>query len=130
MDCFVVRESCPGRSGPCFPDRRSTIFLPGWSHPRRSKKKIRANRYGKTPGLGGLYLSRPFMSKNTENGIIDSILDLIGNTPLLRLSRISAGTGAEILAKLEFLNPSGSIKDRMALRMIADAEAQGRIQPG
>ena len=75
-------------------------------------------------------LSRPFMSKNTENGIIDSILDLIGNTPLLRLSRISAGTGAEILAKLEFLNPSGSIKDRMALRMIADAEAQGRIQPG
>src|SRR4030042_4862736 len=75
-------------------------------------------------------LSRLSMSKYTENGILESILDLIGNTPLLRLSRISAGTGAEILAKLEFLNPSGSIKDRMALRMIADAEAQGRIQPG
>ena len=70
------------------------------------------------------------MSKSTKTGITESILDLIGNTPLLRLSRISAGTGAQILAKLEFLNPSGSIKDRMALRMIADAEAQGQIRPG
>ncbi len=70
------------------------------------------------------------MRKNNKNGITESILDLIGDTPLLRLPRISADTGAEILAKLEFLNPSGSIKDRMALRMIVDAEAQGRIQPG
>jgi cysteine synthase A len=70
------------------------------------------------------------MSNNLQNAITESILDLIGNTPLLRLSRISADTEAEILGKLEFLNPSGSIKDRMALRMIADAEAQGRIQPG
>ncbi|MGE5123693.1 MAG: pyridoxal-phosphate dependent enzyme, partial [Acidobacteriaceae bacterium] len=70
------------------------------------------------------------MGKGTENCITESILDLIGHTPLLRLSQISAGTGAAILAKLEFLNPSGSIKDRMALRMIEDAEAQGRIMPG
>ncbi|MCL4561958.1 MAG: cysteine synthase family protein [Chloroflexi bacterium] len=70
------------------------------------------------------------MTESTEHGITESILDLIGNTPLLRLSRISAGTDARILAKLEFLNPSGSIKDRMALQMIADAEAQGRIRPG
>ncbi len=69
------------------------------------------------------------MSNNTINVITENILDLIGNTPLLRLSRISAGTGADILAKLEFLNPSGSIKDRMALRMITDAEAEGRIDP-
>lgn len=65
-----------------------------------------------------------------HSGITESILDLIGSTPLLRLSRISAGTGATILAKLEFLNPSGSIKDRMALRMIADAEAENHIRPG
>jgi len=70
------------------------------------------------------------MSNNIEHCITESILDLIGNTPLLRLSRISAGTGAEILGKLEFLNPSGSIKDRMALQMISNAEEQGRIVPG
>lgn len=70
------------------------------------------------------------MSSSIENGITESILDLIGNTPLLRLSHISQGLGVQILAKLEFLNPSGSIKDRMALRMITDAEAQGRIRPG
>lgn len=70
------------------------------------------------------------MSIQRYPGITESILDLIGNTPLLRLSRISKGTGANILAKLEFLNPSGSIKDRMALRMIEDAEKQGRIRQG
>ncbi|MEZ5823982.1 MAG: cysteine synthase A [Geminicoccaceae bacterium] len=55
---------------------------------------------------------------------------LIGNTPLLRLRRLSDETGCEILGKCEFLNPGGSIKDRAALAIIEDAERNGRIRPG
>lgn len=54
----------------------------------------------------------------------------VGNTPLLRLTRASEATGCEILAKAEFLNPGGSVKDRAALGIIRDAEARGLIQPG
>ena len=65
--------------------------------------------------------------------IKESALELIGGTPLLRLSRYAkeAGvTGAEILAKLEYLNPAGSVKDRVALAMIEDAERKGILKPG
>lgn len=62
--------------------------------------------------------------------IIDSVLEAIGNTPLLRLNRMAREGDAEILAKLEFLNPSGSIKDRIAMYMIESAEQQGLLQPG
>lgn len=59
-----------------------------------------------------------------------SVLDLIGNTPLLRLNRLSEETGCEILGKCEFLNPGQSVKDRPALGMVRDAEASGRLKPG
>ena len=59
-----------------------------------------------------------------------SILDLIGNTPLLRLRGASEATGCEILGKCEFLNPGQSVKDRAALGMIRDAEATGALRPG
>jgi len=59
-----------------------------------------------------------------------SVLDMIGNTPLLRLNRISDETGCEILGKAEFLNPGQSVKDRPALRIVRDAEAEGRLKPG
>lgn len=61
--------------------------------------------------------------------ICDSILDTIGNTPLVRLSRLAAESGidAEILAKLEFFNPLGSVKDRIGLAMIEALEREGRI---
>lgn len=62
--------------------------------------------------------------------IVDSMLDLIGNIPLVRLNRIGRETGAEILVKPEFLNPSGSIKDRIAKLMIEHAEAEGRLKEG
>ena len=62
--------------------------------------------------------------------IADSMLDLIGDIPLVRLNRIGRGTGAEILVKPEFLNPSGSIKDRIAKMMIEDAERRGLIGEG
>jgi len=61
--------------------------------------------------------------------IANSITDLIGNTPLVRLHGVTAGAAAEVLVKLEFQNPSGSVKDRIALSMIAAAEAAGRIGP-
>jgi cysteine synthase A len=61
---------------------------------------------------------------------IDSVLSLIGSTPIVRLGRISDGLPFDILAKLEYFNPSGSIKDRIALRMIEEAERSGRIGEG
>lgn len=60
----------------------------------------------------------------------DDILDAIGNTPLVRLKRIAADFPGQVYAKLEFTNPSGSIKDRTARHMILKAEADGRIKPG
>ena len=57
-------------------------------------------------------------------------LDLIGNTPLVRLNAASAATGCEILGKAEFLNPGGSIKDRAALFIVRDAERRGALKPG
>jgi cysteine synthase A len=64
------------------------------------------------------------------NGIADSVLDLIGNTPLVRLRRIAAPDGAEVLGKLESFNPAGSVKDRIALGMIEAAEKEGTLAPG
>lgn len=60
----------------------------------------------------------------------NSVLDLIGNTPLLRLNEASKLTGCEIFGKAEFLNPGQSVKDRAALQIIRDAEARGTLQPG
>ena len=62
--------------------------------------------------------------------IHDSVLELIGNTPMVRLNKIGSGLESEILVKLEYLNPSGSMKDRIALEMIEKAEQSGRIKPG
>ena len=65
--------------------------------------------------------------------IIESSLELIGNTPLLKLNNYSKKTGvgnATLLAKLEYLNPAGSVKDRIALAMIEDTEKKGQLKPG
>ena len=61
--------------------------------------------------------------------IANSVVDLIGNTPLVRLHKVTDGAGAEVLAKLEFQNPGGSVKDRIGLSMIEAAEAAGKIGP-
>ena len=58
------------------------------------------------------------------------VTQLIGNTPLLHLKRVSEQTGCTILGKAEFLNPGGSVKDRTALGIIRAAEAAGELQPG
>ena len=62
--------------------------------------------------------------------IHDSILDTIGHTPLVRLSRMAAGLVPEVVAKLETFNPGGSIKDRVAVALIDAAERDGRLRPG
>ncbi len=59
-----------------------------------------------------------------------SVLDAIGNTPLIRLNRASEATGCEILGKAEFMNPGQSVKDRAALWMVRDHERAGRLRPG
>ena len=57
-------------------------------------------------------------------------IELIGNTPMLRLNAASERTGCEILGKCEFLNPGGSVKDRAALFIVRDAENRGQLKPG
>ena len=60
----------------------------------------------------------------------NGFLETIGNTPLIRLRRLSEQTGCEILGKAEFLNPGGSVKDRAALAIVQDAEQRGTLRPG
>lgn len=79
------------------------------------------------------------MSGETTNGAVErnpgltmSATELIGNTPLVRLNRIpqSLGIECEVYGKVELFNAGGSVKDRIALRMIEEAEKEGRIKPG
>ena len=70
------------------------------------------------------------MDNPREATRLDSVLGAIGNTPLIELSRITRGVKGRILAKLEYLNPGFSKKDRIALQMIEEAEAAGTLQPG
>ena len=62
--------------------------------------------------------------------IADSVLDLVANTPLVRLHRVVPEGSAEVLAKMESMNPAGSVKDRIALSMIEDAESRGELKHG
>src|SRR4030095_2078222 len=70
------------------------------------------------------------MAAGMTTGILDSVCDVVGNTPMVRLSRIARDLPCELVGKLEFLNPGGSVKDRIGVRMLLDAEREGRIKPG
>lgn len=70
------------------------------------------------------------MENSRQNTCLDSVLGAIGNTPLVELSRITRNLEGRILAKLEYLNPGFSKKDRIALQMIEEAEADGQLKPG
>jgi cystathionine beta-synthase len=65
-----------------------------------------------------------------RSDILDSILEATGQTPMVRLSRIGRDLPCELLGKCEFMNPGGSVKDRIGVRMLLDAEKEGRIKPG
>ncbi|KAG8698371.1 hypothetical protein FRC08_005969 [Ceratobasidium sp. 394] len=73
------------------------------------------------------YVPRPIELRSDE--IVSGVVGLIGNTPLVRINSLSDALGVEILGKTEFLNPGGSVKDRVALKIIQDAEIQGLIHP-
>ncbi len=60
----------------------------------------------------------------------DSVVDLVGNTPLVKLNKVTEGIAATVLVKLEYMNPGGSIKDRIATKIIDAAEAEGKLKPG
>ncbi|MEV4509402.1 cystathionine beta-synthase [Dactylosporangium sp. NPDC049525] len=60
----------------------------------------------------------------------DNVVELVGNTPLVRLRNVTSGISATVLAKVEYLNPGGSVKDRIALRMVEEAEKAGLLKPG
>src|SRR6202140_1724658 len=62
--------------------------------------------------------------------IADSVLELIGDTPLVRLHKVTGALDVQVLAKVEYLNPGGSVKDRIAVQMIDEAEASGMLKPG
>jgi cystathionine beta-synthase len=74
-------------------------------------------------------IARPFEHTGMSK-IQDSILDAIGNTPLVRINSVARGIRAQVLVKPEFLNPGGSVKDRIGVAMIEAAEQEGRLKPG
>src|SRR3954468_2743129 len=74
--------------------------------------------------------SRTGLERRAEIEAADSLLDLVGRTPLLRLTRIGRGLECTLLGKLEMLNPGGSVKDRIGLRMLEAAERAGELRPG
>jgi cystathionine beta-synthase len=80
------------------------------------------------PG-GGIDVSR-INDQGPPMEVADTLVDLFGNTPLVRLDRIGRDLSCHLLAKLEYLNPGGSVKDRPALAMIEAAEAAGKLGPG
>src|SRR5688572_18458467 len=63
-------------------------------------------------------------------GSKESILEAVGNTPIVKLRHVGSGTPADIYVKCEYLNPAGSMKDRMAMNMVAEAEKRGELAPG
>ena len=70
------------------------------------------------------------MSNGPLPGIAENILETIGNTPLVKLTNVTRGIQATVLAKLEFFNPGGSVKDRIGIAIIEDAEKKGLLKPG
>jgi len=81
----------------------------------------------KGEGRAGPMTMRPIPA---DWDVKNNILETIGNTPLVRLNRVTAGIKATVIAKLEYFNPGGSVKDRIGYQMIDDFEARGKLKPG
>ena len=69
------------------------------------------------------------VSQSAAKNVFENITQAIGNTPLVKLNNLSKGLKAAIYLKLEFMNPGGSVKDRIGVRMIEDAEKRGLLKP-
>lgn len=90
-------------------------------------------RTARAADKAGTCISLPghsLLESQVMSGIHDSILSAVGGTPVVRLARIGRHLDQELLGKCEFMNPGGSVKDRIGVRMLLDAEKSGRIKPG
>ena len=94
--------------------------IAGIAHPMACRLRRRRSRNG---------ASGPMVARRSMD-VRKGFVDLVGNTPLVRLNKVSDATGCEILGKCEFLNPGGCVKDRAALAIITDAEEKGLLRPG
>jgi cystathionine beta-synthase len=70
------------------------------------------------------------MSDKPEMEVLDTVLEAIGNTPLVRLRRVGSSVPCDLLAKVEYLNPGGSVKDRIGIHMLRSMEREGKLKPG
>ena len=98
--------------------------------PRRSSSVLTlpAEARAPRPAVASQAMTSP--SHGQWPGVADSLVDLVGHTPLVRLRRFSAGVPPTLLAKVEYLNPGGSVKDRIGLAMVTAAEEAGLLRPG
>ena len=81
-------------------------------------------------GMAAVLILTPYNLPMPSPAVVDSVLAAIGHTPVVRLRRIVPAASADVFVKLEYFNPTGSYKDRMALAMIDGAEARGVLRPG
>ncbi|TFK54550.1 PALP-domain-containing protein [Heliocybe sulcata] len=102
-------------------------ILIGVSFSLASSSAAQYRREKKEEEINEKFEPRPIELRSDD--IVDGVVGLIGNTPLVRIPSLSNALGVEVLGKAEFLNPGGSVKDRVALRMIQDAEQAGYLHP-
>jgi len=88
-------------------------------------------RFGSSHCIPLSTMSEPSKKKHKSDGVCNSVLDAIGDTPLVRLNKVvPKEAGYRVLAKCEFFNAGGSVKDRIGLQMVLDAEKEGKLKPG
>src|ERR1019366_4114211 len=118
-------DHCFGHDGASRVGCNQTMSLVGAASPRVSGRE--SGSLGPDP-RGPEHQAR---KRNKTMQVHDSLSELVGNTPLVRLRSVTRGIpGSAVLAKVEYFNPGGSVKDRIAMRMIAAAEAAGDLRPG
>jgi cysteine synthase A len=109
-------------------DLTSKRMSPWWKESCATRATCSRERFGQQPELLLISGERVDVEANMTR-IFSDVQKTVGNTPLVRLHRVAQGVEAEIMAKLEFFNPLGSVKDRIGVSMIEAAEREGRIRP-